>query len=211
MSFTFIVMMMLLGSSVVMAFVLQPSHEEPAASANAPVSHHRCQVESLQSIRKRLLSSLNLQVEPQLPAGGLDRFRQHLRNTLAAHMATDTAVPAVSVHSDQGDSENGTSLRCCSTASEISMKDLGWDNWVIHPMSLTMVGCALCSPDANVVQCPSSHNQDGDSQVPCCQPTSETMVPVAYMDDFNNMVISSVRLTRSCGCGQVNARLPSEE
>lgn len=41
MSFTFIAMMMLVGSSVVMAFVLQPSKEEPAASANSPVSHHR--------------------------------------------------------------------------------------------------------------------------------------------------------------------------
>lgn len=41
MSFTFIAMMMLVGSSVVIAFVLQPSKEEPAASANSPVSHHR--------------------------------------------------------------------------------------------------------------------------------------------------------------------------
>lgn len=41
MSFTFVVITMLLGSSVVIAFVLQPSKEEPAASANAPVSYHR--------------------------------------------------------------------------------------------------------------------------------------------------------------------------
>lgn len=41
MSFTFIAMMMLVGSSVLMAFVLQPSKEEPAASANSPVSHYR--------------------------------------------------------------------------------------------------------------------------------------------------------------------------
>lgn len=34
-------MMMLVGTSVVIAFVLQPPKEEPTASANSPVSHHR--------------------------------------------------------------------------------------------------------------------------------------------------------------------------
>lgn len=40
----------------------------------------RCQGESLQSIRKGLLSSLNLQVEPQLPAGELDSIREQWRS-----------------------------------------------------------------------------------------------------------------------------------
>lgn len=41
MSFTFIVMTMLLGSSMVFAFVLLPSEEVSAAPANSPVSQHR--------------------------------------------------------------------------------------------------------------------------------------------------------------------------
>lgn len=41
----------------------------------------RCRREPLQSIRKRLLSELNLQSEPQLPAGGLDLVRKHWRRT----------------------------------------------------------------------------------------------------------------------------------
>lgn len=41
MSLTFTVLTMLLGVSVVTAFVLQSSEQEPAASANSPVSHHR--------------------------------------------------------------------------------------------------------------------------------------------------------------------------
>lgn len=53
----------------------------------------RYQGESLQSIRKDLLSSLNLQVEPQLPAGGLDAVREQWRSTFSniAHKAKDTA------------------------------------------------------------------------------------------------------------------------
>lgn len=47
---------------------------------------------SLQSIRKGLLETLNLQAEPQLPAGGLDGVREQWRNTFStvAHRAKDT-------------------------------------------------------------------------------------------------------------------------
>ncbi|XP_044030624.1 bone morphogenetic protein 6-like [Siniperca chuatsi] len=218
MSFSFIVIMMLLGSSVVIAFVLQPSKEEPAASANSPVSHHRCQHESLQSIRKGLLRALNLQTEPQLPAGGLDGVKNQWRSTFSnnAHRAKDTTVLAVSGYSVSPDGGNSTSeLKCCSMASEIFMKDLGWDNWVIHPASLTMVQCALCNPEVNAVQCPSSRTnvQDADSQVqvPCCQPTSQEIVPVIYVDEFSALTISSVQLARSCGCGHGNLQQPSKD
>uniref|UniRef100_A0A8C9Z0R5 TGF-beta family profile domain-containing protein n=1 Tax=Sander lucioperca TaxID=283035 RepID=A0A8C9Z0R5_SANLU len=213
MSFAFIVMTMLLGSSVVTAFVLQPSKEEPAASVNSPVSHHRGQGGSLQSIRKGLLETLNLQAEPQLPAGGLDGVREQWRNTFStvAHRAKDTV--ASSGHSVSPDVANCTSLKCCSMASEVFMKDLGWDNWVIHPASLTIVQCALCNHEVNTEQCPSSHTnvQEADSQVPCCQPTSQEMVPVLYMDEFRTLVISSVQLTRSCGCGPGNLQQLSRE
>lgn len=52
----------------------------------------RCKGGSLHAIRKGLLSALNLQVEPQLPAGGLDGIRQQWRSTFSniAHSATDT-------------------------------------------------------------------------------------------------------------------------
>lgn len=213
MSVAFIVMTMLLGSSLVIAFVLQPSKEEPAASANSPVYHHRCQGGSLQSIRKGLLGALNLQAEPQLPAGGLDSVRERwhsIFNSLA-HTAKNTAVPAASGYSVSPDVGNQTSLKCCSVATEIFMKDLGWDNWVIHPASLTIVECALCNPEANTVQCPSSHtnDQDAESQLPCCQPTFQEMVPILYMDEFSTLVISSVQLTRSCSCGPATVQQTS--
>ncbi|XP_030292069.1 growth/differentiation factor 6-B-like [Sparus aurata] len=215
MSLTFTVLTMLLGVSVVTAFVLQSSEQEPAASANSPVSHHRCQVESLESIRKALLSSLGLQVEPQLPAGGLTAVREQWTRTYnnIAHKAKDTAIPAVSGYSVSHDDENSTSLKCCSMASEIFMRDLGWDSWVIYPISLTVVQCAICNLEANTVQCPSSDINVQDSQVPvpCCNPISHITVPVVYMDEFSTIVISSVQLTSSCGCGHSNIQLPSEE
>ncbi|XP_028274033.1 bone morphogenetic protein 7-like [Parambassis ranga] len=208
MSFAFVVMTMLLGSSI--AFVLHPSKEEPADS---PVSRRRCQGESWQSIRKGLLQALNMQTEPQLPAGVLDSIREQWKRTFSSTSHRDTAAAAVpSVSPDSG---NNTSLKCCSTASEIFMQDVGWDSWVIHPVSLTVVQCALCSSASNTLQCPPSHSSiqaaSSQDQVPCCQPTSQEMVPIVYMDPSGSVVISSVPLTRSCGCGPGRVQQAGEE
>ncbi|XP_072228036.1 gonadal somatic cell derived factor [Leuresthes tenuis] len=215
MSFSLIVMTMLLGSSMVIAFVLRPSKEGYAASADSSISHHRCQDESLQSIRKSLLRALNIQTEPRLPAGGLDSVREQWQRTFSTNSQSAQDTKIASGYSVSPDSGNNTSLKCCSMTSEIFMKDLGWDSWVIHPLSLTIVQCAVCNPTDNTVRCPSSapRVQDGNSQdqVPCCQPTSQKMVPIVYMDESSTIVISDMQLTRSCGCGPGNTHQPNKE
>ncbi|CAG5893421.1 unnamed protein product [Menidia menidia] len=245
MSFALFAMAMLFGFSVVTPFVIHPSREEPAASADSTVSHHRHQDESLWSIRKSLLRALNMQMEPRLPAGGLDSVRQQWQKTFRAipQSSQDTnsewdpngrpyahsvgispqltpakvhnvlLAAAASGYSVSPDSGNSTSLKCCSTASEIFMKDLGWDSWVIHPLSLTIVQCALCqSADDTVHHAPSVNSiQDGNSQAPCCQPTSQGTVPIVYMDETSTVVISDLQLTRSCGCGPGTTHQPDKE
>ncbi|XP_075311562.1 gonadal somatic cell derived factor [Odontesthes bonariensis] len=199
------------------AFVLHPSKEGHAASADSSILHHRCQGESLQSIRKSLLRALNMQTEPRLPAGGLDSVREQWQRAFrsSSQSAQDTKTPAASGYSVSPDSGNNTSLKCCSMASEIFMKDLGWDSWVIHPLSLTIVQCALCNPADNTVRCPSSapgvQDDNSQDQVPCCQPTSQEMVPIVYMDEDSTIVISDMQLTRSCGCGPGNTHQPNKE
>ncbi|XP_006789155.1 gonadal somatic cell derived factor isoform X4 [Neolamprologus brichardi] len=210
MAFAFIVMTMLLGSSMMMAFVLDPSRKEPEAA----VLGHRCQGESWQSIKKNLLGVLSLQTEPQLPAGALDSVREQWNRTFSiiSHTAKHTAIPG---YSASADNQNSASLNCCSIASEIFMKDLGWDSWVIQPLSLTYVQCATCNSAMTTVQCPSSqvNIQDANTQdqVPCCQPISHEVVPIVYMDESSTIVISSMELTRSCGCGLGNSEDPGKE
>lgn len=213
MAFAFVVMTMLLGSSMMMAFVLDPSRKEPEAA----VLGHRCQGESWQSIKKNLLGVLNLQTEPQLPAGALDSVREQWNRTFSiiSHTTKHTATQAVPGYSASADNQNSASLNCCSIASEIFMKDLGWDSWVIQPLSLTYVQCTTCNSAMTTVQCPSSqvNVQDANTQdqVPCCQPTSHEVVPIVYMDESSTTVISSMQLTRSCGCGLGNSEDPGKE
>uniref|UniRef100_A0A673AXM8 TGF-beta family profile domain-containing protein n=1 Tax=Sphaeramia orbicularis TaxID=375764 RepID=A0A673AXM8_9TELE len=195
MSCAFVVTMMLLGSSAVIAFVLQPPKQESAASVISAVSHHRCQGESLQSVRKRLLRDLSLQTEPQLPSGALDGVRKQWKSAFRAAV-------------EQSHDAAGTMLAVSHSVSVVGWTDLGWDTWVIHPDSLTLVQCAGCSSVGNAVQCPRSHTNTQDAtqvQGPthsalCCQPTSQTTVPIVYMDELGTVVMSSVQMTQSCGC-----------
>ncbi|KAK2819286.1 hypothetical protein Q5P01_024847 [Channa striata] len=218
MSFAFIAMTMLLGSSVVIAFILQP----PKGQAEAEDSHHRCQGESLQSVRKSLLSHLNLQAEPQLPVSVLDSVRAQWKttfSTISHGAATDIAETSGYSVSPDG---NSTNPGCCSTATEIFMKELfllfdrsGLGQLGDPSQQPYLVQCAMCNRDTNTVQCPSpqpdDHKPSLQIPVPCCQPTAKKMVPILYMDEFNALVISSVQLTHSCGCGPGNIQQPGEE
>lgn len=53
----------------------------------------RCQDQSLQSIRKDLLRALNMQKEPQLPAGAIESVREQWQRTFSniAQSARKTA------------------------------------------------------------------------------------------------------------------------
>ncbi|XP_054612246.1 gonadal somatic cell derived factor [Dunckerocampus dactyliophorus] len=188
MSFAFVVMMALLCSSVAIAFVLQPPKEDAAAP---PDSNSRCHGGSLQSIRKGLLAALNLQVEPRLPEGAIAQW-----SSIAERMK---ALPISS--SDSVSADDGKNSGCCTVTSEVLMRELGWDKWMIYPDRVTVVQCAPCSPH---MPChpPQPDAQGADSQVPpsCCQPTSYEDVPVCYRDEFDSVVITSMHLPRRCGC-----------
>uniref|UniRef100_A0A3B3ZCR5 TGF-beta family profile domain-containing protein n=1 Tax=Periophthalmus magnuspinnatus TaxID=409849 RepID=A0A3B3ZCR5_9GOBI len=194
MSFTCIFMMTLLGSAVVIAFVLQPSQEESDRFVIAAGFH---QSVSLQSIKKELLKSLNLQAEPQVPVGLLDSVQEQWKQAFSALSRTAVIIVSCFVNS----------LKCCSLTSEIFMKDLGWSNWVIYPSSLTVTKCKLCIREGNTVQCPAPvHPQNG--QVPCCRPTSHKLVPIVYMSEYGSVVISSVQLAQGCDCDIGNNQEP---
>lgn len=197
MSVAYVLMMVLLGTSVVVAFVLQPSNKESDVSANTARFHQSCHGLSLQSLKNDLLKSLNLQAEPQVPMGLLDSVREQWKQAFSA--LSNQAHGSEEVHSASSSFDNGNSnsLKCCSMASEIFLKDLGWSNWVIYPLSLTITHCKVCSVAGNTVHCP--HASPQNDQVLSCQPTSQKTVPIVYMDEYGTVSISSVQLTTGCG------------
>lgn len=205
MSFAFsVTMVLILGSSAVIGFVLNPAKEELKPTDSAAV-HRRCNVPSLQSIRKHLLNALNLQAEPRLPAGGVERVRELWLRVAGSVPQLTVNFTATDGHSDVG---NRTSPSCCSVSSEVLMTDLGWETWVIHPKSVTIVECAICNPEG-ATMCPLT--LDSDSKMPCCQPTALETVPIMYLDGAAAVVLSSVDLARGCSCDPGNAQPTDKE
>ncbi|XP_049595674.1 bone morphogenetic protein 8A-like [Syngnathus scovelli] len=189
MAFTSVAVIALMCSSVMAAIVSQPKQEDAL-----PQDFTRCHGESLQSIRKELLTALNLETEPLLPKGSRKQWNataERLRRAVAAMPVSPGSFP------DDGHDASG----CCGETLEVSMTDLGWDNWMIYPEHVTWMHCAPCGysascrPQPNVLQ-----RDDLQVQAPCCQPTAQKNVPVVYMDEWNTIVITSMPLTSRCGC-----------
>ncbi|XP_072518575.1 bone morphogenetic protein 7-like [Salminus brasiliensis] len=207
MSLLLVMSVMLIGCPLRRAFVLQP--EEPAVAQPFPaIRTSRCRAESLQSIRKVILGSLNLQAEPHVSVPGITRMREVWKGTFKTTSQSEPTQP--------NDAENRTSsgvpfpgnstvLQCCKLASQIFMKDLGWDKWIIYPESFTYVQCSGCDPqaDPSILHC--REDSLPSSQGPCCEPTTHDAVPFLYLDETSSIVIASVPLTRECGCGPGSA------
>ncbi|KAI4881475.1 hypothetical protein NFI96_012219 [Prochilodus magdalenae] len=168
---------------------------------------YRCQSESLQRIRKTILDSLNLQAEPRVSVPSMAVIRDQWKT---AFKSSSQSKPMLQITTENQTSfehpspANSTLLRCCKLASQIFLTDLGWNNWIIYPESFTYIQCCGCDQqvDQNILCC--RENLLPSSQVQCCEPTIQDLVPFLYLDETSSLVIASVPLTRECGCGPSN-------
>lgn len=94
-------------------------------------------------------------------------------------MSIRDSVVLVRIHTSLHIQKPSNSFFCLS--------DLGWDSWVIHPLSLTILTCALCDPQGNVVQCPSSQSSTLDANLQVgFQPKSDR-VAATWLITCNSM------------------------
>ncbi|XP_060746884.1 bone morphogenetic protein 5-like [Tachysurus vachellii] len=196
------------------ASVLRRSAGEPEDARSAPtVRNNRCLGDPVQSVRKFILDSLDLQTEPRVSVPGMAQIREKWRNQFKAtgdtnpeeQHARENTQPSSSSSSSSSDTTNSTHLQCCKFASQVFLKDLDWDEWIIYPESFTFVRCSVCVPQQNqhsMFNCPDDDPVplDPPSQKPCCEATSGDPVPFLYLDETSSLVISSVALSRECGC-----------
>ncbi|XP_067279627.1 inhibin beta E chain-like [Pseudorasbora parva] len=166
------VAVLLLGFSPGKTFILHPSPEDPSSAVKAK----RCRGEL--EVRKILLESLNLQQEPRVSVSRMNLLRDSFKRTIVPSAGNET-LPEVSTNST-----------CCRFSSQVFMKDLGWEHWVVYPESITFVQCGSCGPSP----CAES------ASAQCCKPTAHDVLPFVFVDEWSSLVLSSVSLTRECGC-----------
>uniref|UniRef100_A0AAY5F193 TGF-beta family profile domain-containing protein n=1 Tax=Electrophorus electricus TaxID=8005 RepID=A0AAY5F193_ELEEL len=149
------------------------------------------QRETLQSVRKVILDSLSLQAEPHVSVPGMTCLRDQWKaHGNIAHFA----FGKMTLH------------RFVVTFSPCTL-DLGWDQWIIYPESFTYTRCSPCDPrmDPSVFHCAedSLTNHKPLAQMPCCESTYYELLPFLYLDATSALVITSVPMTRECGCRPV--------
>ncbi|XP_043090221.1 gonadal somatic cell derived factor isoform X2 [Puntigrus tetrazona] len=169
------VVAVLFGSPLGETFVvLHPSHEASA------VKVYRCKGEL--EIRKILLESLNLQQEPHVSMSVSkmhhlrEQWKDRFRSSLPSSPGNSTFLQ------DSGNSS------CCKQFCQVFIKDLGWEQWVVYPESITFVQCRSCS------------SESADAPEQCCKPKAHDIVPILYMDNWSSLVLSSLSLIRECAC-----------
>ncbi|KAM9451753.1 bone morphogenetic protein 5-like [Clarias gariepinus] len=187
------------------ASVLHPSPEEPTDAQSPPIVRvNRCLGDLHQKVRRAVLDSLNLQSEPRISVPGMVQIREQWKSAFKATRNSSPGEQDGNTPLPSSTSENSTQLQCCKLASQVFIKDLGWDEWIIYPESFTFVQCTACVPELNqrVFTCRDDDpaTQDPPSPAPCCQVTSLDPVPFLYLDETSSLFLSSVPLPRECGC-----------
>ncbi|XP_049322616.1 growth/differentiation factor 5-like [Astyanax mexicanus] len=213
MSLLLFLSVMLIGCPLLKTFILHP--EEPAATQPSPaIRTSRCQAKYLQSIRKIILSSLDLPAEPQVSFPGMTRIRDLWKGAFQATSRSEHTAQQHCFFKALDPSKNRTSseisipgnssvLQCCRLTTQIFIKDLGWDRWIIYPESLPTSSAV----DVTQRQTRASSTAGETARPPhssdrglCCEPTVQNIVPFLYLDETGSITIASVPLTSECGC-----------
>uniref|UniRef100_A0AAY5E7I5 TGF-beta family profile domain-containing protein n=1 Tax=Electrophorus electricus TaxID=8005 RepID=A0AAY5E7I5_ELEEL len=163
----------------------------------------RCKRETLQSVRKVILDSLSLQAEPHVSVPGMTCLRDQWKAVFEGPGRAIPLQPNIpgTLHLESSEPlspGNSTAPMCCKLTSQIFIRDLGWDQWIIYPESFTYTRCSPCDPRMDPTPPPVE-----PETMPCCESTYYELLPFLYLDATSALVITSVPMTRECGCRPV--------
>ncbi|XP_015216838.1 gonadal somatic cell derived factor [Lepisosteus oculatus] len=208
----------LFGCPVGKASTLRPSRVLPSAGPVASVSDvpvvpmTSCQGEPLQTIRTKLLEAFSLKQAPDVNPEGMSELRDHWKAALSVFSKnsetseTATVGNTVTLQESYLNNSKSTTTRvsCCKMTSQVFIKDLGWETWILHPESFAYAQCVACAPhrDRARLRCgpaglASRHHAP---QVSCCGPVAFRMVPFIYLDHHSTLTISNIPLVQDCSC-----------
>nr|XP_060614609.1 uncharacterized protein LOC132764601 [Anolis sagrei ordinatus] len=168
-----------------------------------------CREQVLQRIGQSLLRLLHLDRAPQFPAETTVQLRQNWAKEVAE-------IPALSAAENLNISSNETLLirrgSCVQISHHITLTDLGWQSWVLHPASFLFTECLGCPcrrkedmPDLDrwVQECtPEPPNLATDRDVKqrrCCRPRW-TPFSFVFLTEEGSLTVQRMRLAQDCLC-----------
>ncbi|XP_054846368.1 growth/differentiation factor 15-like [Eublepharis macularius] len=170
-----------------------------------------CWAEVLWRTASVMLRHLRLDRPPRIAANVADRARE-------AWAKVAQELPALS---SQGQHHNISSnqmllLRrgsCVQISYHVTLDDLGWQTWVLHPNSFIITICLGCqchrkeerSPtpiwiqECGLLEQPSHLPPVDSKQGRCCRPR-RTPLPFTFLQEDGTLVVQAPRLNSDCHC-----------
>lgn len=110
---------------------------------------------------------------------------------------------------------------CCREALNVSVSEMGWDDWLVHPQSFTFYYChGTCRPSVASATAPGVSRYSNllqalmlrqplqsslrEALAPCCSPTSYSAMPLIQRGINNTVIVNRIPdlLVDSCGCNE---------
>ncbi|KAJ1105932.1 hypothetical protein NDU88_003335 [Pleurodeles waltl] len=154
-----------------------------------------------------MLQAMGMEVEPHIPAGRAAALR-HLWGHHLMNLGGKPSSQHPNISSDEAFLTR--KLNCTEISYRVTINDLGWDSWVIHPELFFYTDCmgCLCAQGVNVTSATQpeicrvglSTFQHQEQQTNCCQVTT-SLTPFAYLDPGSGLMLRSVEMNQECLCG----------
>ncbi|XP_078518453.1 growth/differentiation factor 3-like [Lissotriton helveticus] len=166
-----------------------------------------CRARLLLDIRRKMLQAMGLEVEPNIPAGRAAAVRQLWSHHLML-LAGKQSSQNPNISSDEALLTR--KLNCTEVSYQVTINDLGWDSWVIHPKLFFFTDCMGCpcgegvnvtsTTEPEICRVDTSTFQHQEQQVNCC-PVTTSLTPFAYLDPGRGLMLRSVEMNQECRCG----------
>ncbi|XP_063002286.1 uncharacterized protein LOC134412316 [Elgaria multicarinata webbii] len=169
-----------------------------------------CREQVLQHVASAVLPLLRLERPPRIAADTMPQLRD-------AWTKESIPFPALSVVGQHHNiSSNQTLLirrgGCAQISHRITLDDLGWQSWVLHPDSFVFTQCLGCHchqkearpplplwvQDCGLGQ-PNPWLDMDEKKRRCCRPRRNTL-PFAFLKADGSLVVQPVRLVQDCFC-----------
>nr|QIS93397.1 gonadal-soma derived factor GSDF [Cynops orientalis] len=188
-----------------------PPPAEAGATVGSEISilylNSSCRARLLLDIRRKMLQAMGLEVEPHIPAGRAAAVRHlwsHHLMLLAGKQSSQH--PNISSH----EAFLTSKLNCTEVTYRVTINDLGWDSWVIHPKLFFYTDCMGCpcvegvgitsTTEPEICRVDILTFQHEEQQVNCCKVTT-SLTPFAYLDPGRGLMLRSVEMNQECRCG----------
>ncbi|XP_061461931.1 uncharacterized protein LOC133374750 [Rhineura floridana] len=185
-------------------------NEEQPLEESVVTLNESCRERVLQQVGSATLRLLRLDRPPSITADPTRQVHEAWAKEAMDLLALSSVEQPFNLSSNQTLVTRRES--CTQISHHVTMDDLGWQSWVLHPESFVFTQClgCRCHPkdkdpplphwlqECGLVR-PSRQPDVGAKQRHCCQPR-RIPLPFVFFREDGSLIVRAIRLERDCNC-----------